>query len=106
MLLAIPHDIKGFACNLCANKLNRVRELTEDLKTKVNIIKAERQKIVHALKSMPGLVVQTTFIAKTPPRNWDKSKRPYSVVKQTPTPKSKIKKACFFLQVADSFRYV
>eukprot|EP00105_Crassostrea_gigas_P008683 XP_011423331.1 PREDICTED: uncharacterized protein LOC105325457 [Crassostrea gigas] len=44
---------------------------------------------------MPGLAVQPTFIAKTPPRKWDKSKRPYSVVKQTPTPKSKIKKGLF-----------
>lgn len=94
-LLALPHDIKGFACNLCANKLNRVRKLTDDLKTKVDSIKAERQKIVEALKSMPGLAVQPTFIAKTPPRNWDKSRRPYNVVKQTPTPKSKIKKGLF-----------
>lgn len=77
-LLALPLDIKGFACNLCANKLNRVRKLTDDLKTKID-----------------GMAVQPTFIAKTSPRNWDKSKRPYSVVKQTPTPKSKIKKGMF-----------
>lgn len=91
-LLAIPHAIKGFACNLCANKLNRVRKLTDDLKTKVDSIKAVRQKIVEALKSMPGLALQPTFIAKTPPRNCEnhKSKRPYSVVKQTPTPKSPV----------------
>lgn len=94
-LLAIPLDIKGFACNLCANKLNRVRKLTDDLKTKIDSIKTERQKIVVAIKSMPGMAVQPTFIAKTPPRNWDRSKRPYSVVKQTPTPKSKIKKGLF-----------
>lgn len=72
-----------------------MRKLTDDLKTKVNSIKAERQKIVEALKSMPDLAVQPTFIAKTPLRNWDKSKRPHSVVKQTPTPKSKIKKGLF-----------
>lgn len=67
-----------------------MRKLTGDLKTKVYSIKAERQKIFEALKSLPGIAVQPTFIAKTPPRNWDKSKRPHSVVKQTPTPKSKI----------------
>lgn len=64
-----------------------MRKLTGDLKTKVDSIKAERQKIVEALKSLPVIAVQPTFIAKTPPRNWDKSKRPH---KQTPTPKSKI----------------
>lgn len=63
-LLAIPYDVKGFACNLCANKLNRVRKLTDDLKTKVDSLKAERQNIVEALKSMSGLALQPTFIAK------------------------------------------
>lgn len=83
-----------------------MRKLTGDLKTKVDSIKAERQKIVEALKSLPVIAVQPTFIAKTPPRNWNKSKRPYSVVKQTPTPKTKIKRTCFFLQVADISMYV
>lgn len=80
--------IKGFACNPCANKLNRVQKLNNDMKTKQVIIKEERDKLLCTLKEMTG-------IKSKKPSTTKGTKRVISSLKLTPTPKSKVKKGLF-----------
>lgn len=59
--LKIP--MYGYACSLCATKLNRICKLNDDLKTKVLSIRGERDALLEKLKSMPGV---THNVQKTP----------------------------------------
>ena len=53
-LIGIP-DLKGFVCNVCRDKLNRIQKLTIDLKTKVMSIKEEREKLISTVKCVVGI---------------------------------------------------
>ncbi|XP_078311822.1 uncharacterized protein LOC111117593 [Crassostrea virginica] len=91
-LLGIP-DLNGFACNVCCNKLNRIQKLTIDLKTKVISIKEEREKLISTVRGMIG--IQTLEKENNPVSTPKGTKRPFNVIKLTPTPKSKVKKGLF-----------
>nr|XP_034321927.1 uncharacterized protein LOC117688213 [Crassostrea gigas]XP_034321928.1 uncharacterized protein LOC117688213 [Crassostrea gigas] len=77
----------GVLCNQCVNKLNRIRKLNGDIETKVVSLTEERDKLLATLKAMPGIIQQCV---STPRRG---EKRP--LVKQTPTPRSRLKKSLF-----------
>ena len=91
-LLGLP-DLNGFACNVCCNKLNRIQKLTIDLKTKVISIKEEREKLISTVRGMIG--IQTLEKENNPVSTPKGTKRPFNVIKLTPTPKSKVKKGLF-----------
>lgn len=80
--------IKGFACNPCANKLNRVQKLNNDMTTKQIIITKERDKLLCTLKELTGIKSKKPSTPKG-------TKRLISYLKLTPTPKSKVKKGLF-----------
>ena len=82
-------SVNGFVCNQCVNKLNRVNKLNGDIRTKVLMLTQERDKVLDTLKQMPGIVKQHQDMS-TPKRG---EKR--HLVKQTPTPKSRLKKSLF-----------
>ena len=87
-------EVNGFVCNLCVNKLNRISKLNEDLKTKYQIIKQERDKLFFVVKDLPGIKCSTATVTTPSPRGF---KRPYGTIKQTPTPKSMKSKKCLFV---------
>ncbi|XP_048763890.2 uncharacterized protein LOC125671936 isoform X1 [Ostrea edulis] len=99
-LMCVP-SIKGFACNSCANKLNRVQKLNNDLKTKLISIKDERDKLLSTLKDMTG--VRSLKDKLSTPKG---TKRVLSSLKLTPTPKSKVKKGLFLSPSSSSKRRV
>ncbi|WAR24824.1 hypothetical protein MAR_038493, partial [Mya arenaria] len=43
----------GCVCNFCTNKLNRIRRLTDESKTKARALLSERDRIVAELKELP-----------------------------------------------------
>ena len=81
--------VNSFVCNQSVNKLNRVNKLNGDIKTIVLMLTQERDKVLDTLKQMPGIVKQHQDIS-TP-----KKGKKNSLVKQTPTPKSRLKKSLF-----------
>lgn len=83
--------IKGFACNPCANKLNRVQKLNNDMKTKQVIIKKKRDISPFLLCTLKEL----TGIKSKKPSTPKGTKRLISYLILTPTPKSKVKKGLF-----------
>ena len=88
-LLGIP-DLNGFACNVCCNKQNSIQKLAIHLKTKVIYIKEEREKLISTVRGMVGILIleKENYLVSTPKG----TKPPYTVIKLTPTPKSKVKK--------------
>ena len=77
----------GVLCNQCVNKLNRIRKLNGDIETKVVSLTEERDKLLATLKAMQGIVQQCVSTHRRG------EKRP--LVKQTPTPRSRLKKSLF-----------
>ena len=80
----LPGIMRGVSCNVCANKLNRICKINNDIKTKVEVLRDEREKLIQQVRELPGL---------TPKRGTPRGmKRPLI---KTPTPKGKCKKVLF-----------
>lgn len=56
----------GFCCNLCVNKLNRLRKCTEDETTIVRKLMDEKRDLLQKFKQLPGVLKAQSTQHATP----------------------------------------